>query len=180
MHFRDLRKRFAHETKKSPPALCTARGQKSQRRVSENNRQTSRALREDAGHRAERAVQNRKRRPNRRGSRGFGFRHAAQHPAWRLVPKQRLAKDRAIPTRYQVQECGSKDYARRTELNVKDSDATIAFTIGATLKGGSKKTATLAEKHGKPSLHLSRGTLSVLKGRRSYCGRSSKRIISNV
>ena len=71
------------------------------------------------------------------------------HGGW--CPKGRFAEDGVIPEQYELEECGSKSYPRRTELNVKDSDATVIFTLG-TPTGGSKKTAEFAEKHGKPCL----------------------------
>ena len=71
------------------------------------------------------------------------------HGGW--CPKGRIAEDGVIPERYELEECGSKSYVRRTELNVKDSDATVIFTPGAPT-GGSKKTAEFADKHGKPCL----------------------------
>lgn len=73
------------------------------------------------------------------------------HGGW--CPKGRLAEDGVISNRYDLTECGSKSYLRRTELNVKDSDATVIFTPGAPT-GGSKKTAEFADKHGKPCFIL--------------------------
>jgi hypothetical protein len=44
---------------------------------------------------------------------------------------------------------------------VRDSDATVVFTLADPPTGGSKKTITLAKKHKKPCLHLHRGLLAV-------------------
>jgi len=48
-------------------------------------------------------------------------------------------------------------YIQRTEWNVRDSDATILFSIEPTLTGGSLRTMEFARKHGKPHLHLCAG-----------------------
>jgi hypothetical protein len=48
----------------------------------------------------------------------------------------------------------NRDYSQRTERNVRDSDATVIFTVGPELTGGSKLTPDCAAKHGKPWLHL--------------------------
>jgi hypothetical protein len=46
-----------------------------------------------------------------------------------------------------IDETPSASYLQRTEWNVRDSDATVVFTIAPTLTGGSKRTAGFAEKH---------------------------------
>jgi hypothetical protein len=66
------------------------------------------------------------------------------------VPKNRLAEDGKLPEKYtNLRETDSGDPAARTELNVKNSDATLILTNDA-LRGGSKLTAEFAEKYGKP------------------------------
>ena len=74
------------------------------------------------------------------------------HCGW--CPKGRLALDGPLDERYQLTETPSDGYPQRTEWNVRDSDATVVFTLAAKPTGGSKKTCTLAGKHGKPCLHL--------------------------
>lgn len=72
------------------------------------------------------------------------------------VPKGWRAENGRVPAEYLhlgLRETGSKDYAVRTEANVKDSDATVIFTRGE-LEGGSLKTAEFAHKHLKPCLHV--------------------------
>lgn len=46
------------------------------------------------------------------------------------------------------------DYAQRTEWNVRDSDATVIFSLAPRLSGGSRLTRELAVRYGKPCLHL--------------------------
>lgn len=79
--------------------------------------------------------------------------HGIPHGGW--CPKGRKAEDGSISWRYDLKETPSPDYTQRTEWNVRDSDATVIFSFGAVLTGGSKKTAELAQKHRKPCLHLS-------------------------
>lgn len=76
------------------------------------------------------------------------------HSGW--CPKGRLAEDGPIDARYNLQETPTANYPQRTEWNARDSDGTVVFSIGPLLSGGSKKTVTLAQKHGKPVIHISR------------------------
>ena len=46
------------------------------------------------------------------------------------VPRGRLAEDGVIPAKYPLQECESEDFAVRTELNVRHSDATVILNRG--------------------------------------------------
>jgi len=68
------------------------------------------------------------------------------HGGW--CPKGRLAEDTPIPERYQLTETRSKDYLRRTEQNVIDSDCTLVFTYGPPSRG-TKRTIQFTEKHGR-------------------------------
>jgi hypothetical protein len=56
-----------------------------------------------------------------------------------------------------LKETPSAAYVQRTEWNVRDSDATVLFSINPRLSGGSKKTMEFARKHKKPRLHLHPG-----------------------
>lgn len=70
------------------------------------------------------------------------------------VPKGRVAEDGVIPSRYpNLLEADSIEARVRTELNVRDSDATVVFTCGAPA-GGSAFTLEAADRLGKPALHL--------------------------
>jgi hypothetical protein len=71
-----------------------------------------------------------------------------------FCPRGRKAEDGPIAKCYELQEATSADYLQRTEWNVRDSDATVVFTIRSELSGGSLRTITFAKKHGKPSLHM--------------------------
>jgi Circularly permutated YpsA SLOG family len=72
-------------------------------------------------------------------------------------PKGRKAEDGPIDPKYPLKETPSASYIQRTEWNVRDSDATVLFSIEPTLTGGSKKTVEFACKHNKPWLHLCAG-----------------------
>lgn len=70
------------------------------------------------------------------------------------VPLGRQAEDGIIPDRYpNLKEAESELPAVRTELNVRDSDATVIFSHGA-LMGGTALTESIARKLSKPLLHL--------------------------
>ena len=70
------------------------------------------------------------------------------------VPLGRLAEDGTIPVRYPgLREAASPDPVVRTELNVRDSDATVILSHG-TLTGGSALTLEFARSLERPVLHL--------------------------
>jgi len=71
------------------------------------------------------------------------------HGGW--VPRGRVAEDGRIPERYRVRENNSTEYARRTEMNIRDSDGTLIITRG-TFDGGTAFTARKARELGKPLL----------------------------
>lgn len=84
----------------------------------------------------------------------FAIKMGIPHGGW--CPKGRKAEDGAIPETYMLIETPSANYLQRTEWNVRDSDATVIFTMAGHLSGGSKRTAEFAAKHRKPCLHLPR------------------------
>lgn len=71
------------------------------------------------------------------------------HGGW--CPRGRRAEDGRIPNRYRLREMHTSDYARRTEQNVLDSDATLILHGGA-LTGGTALTHRLCVRHGRPHL----------------------------
>lgn len=71
------------------------------------------------------------------------------HGGW--CPAGRTAEDGVIPAKYRLQETGSRDYSKRTEANVVDSDATVVFSYGKPT-GGTRLTVTLCERHNRPHL----------------------------
>ncbi len=83
----------------------------------------------------------------------FAIAHGIPHGGW--CPRGRRAEDGVIPARYQLSETPSDDPAQRTEWNVRDSDATVLFSLAPVLRGGSRLTFQVAEGYSKPWLHLS-------------------------
>ncbi|MBS1270543.1 MAG: hypothetical protein MAG794_01500 [Gammaproteobacteria bacterium] len=76
------------------------------------------------------------------------------------VPRGREAEDGAIPNRYpNLRETESAVPAVRTELNVRDSDATVIISHGS-LVGGTALTESLAGKLKRPLLHLDLNCMS--------------------
>ena len=86
----------------------------------------------------------------------FGF----PHGGW--CPKGRIALDGLLGPQYRLTETPSADYSQRTRWNIRDSDATVVFTMKAKPGTGSKLTIRQAEKLGKPCLHIA------LKERSNY------------
>lgn len=77
----------------------------------------------------------------------WAIRHGIPHGGW--CPKGRRAEDGPINARYDLQETASATYARRTWLNVRDSDGTLIFNLGP-LEGGTLETVRCAETLHKP------------------------------
>jgi len=77
------------------------------------------------------------------------------HGGW--CPRGRKTEDGVLPDCYLLQETPGANYLQRTEWNVRDSDATLVFTLDEGLDGGSKRTAAFAERLGKPWLHVRPG-----------------------
>jgi Circularly permutated YpsA SLOG family len=80
------------------------------------------------------------------------------HGGW--CPRGRRAEDGPIDERYDLQETPSRRYAQRTEWNIRDSDATVVFSILSDVTGGTALTIALARRLGKPCLHLASDSLS--------------------
>lgn len=75
-----------------------------------------------------------------------------QHGGW--CPRARWAEDGVVPPEYDLTETPDADPAQRTEWNVRDSDATVVFSVTDKLTGGSKLAIQFAAQYGRPCLHL--------------------------
>jgi hypothetical protein len=64
-------------------------------------------------------------------------------------PKGRIAEDGKIPDQYPLTEAAVSSYSWRTELNVRDSDATLVIYSGA-LGNGTELTIKKTQSQGKP------------------------------
>lgn len=78
-----------------------------------------------------------------------------EHGGW--CPQGRQAEDGIIPACYPLQETPSSDYAQRTEWNIRDSDATVIFSLSSFLGGGALLTLQLAKQIQKPWIHVHAG-----------------------
>lgn len=74
------------------------------------------------------------------------------HGGW--CPKGRRAEDGTIPAHYSLSETLSRNYKKRTRLNVINSDATLILAPCKELTSGSLLTRKYALNNGKPYLHL--------------------------
>ncbi len=74
------------------------------------------------------------------------------HGGW--CPKGRKSETGPIDARYHLTETPGSGYLERNEWNVRDSDATVVFTLLEKLDGGSKKTTDFATASGKPWMHF--------------------------
>ena len=73
--------------------------------------------------------------------------HAMPVGGW--CPRGRRAEDGEIPSRYPLEETNAATYEERTELNVRDSDATLVVSKGLPT-GGTAYTIAMAEKWNRP------------------------------
>ncbi|HEX2474079.1 MAG TPA: putative molybdenum carrier protein, partial [Lacipirellulaceae bacterium] len=89
----------------------------------------------------------------------FAIEHDIPHGGW--CPRGRPAEDGAIPPLYRLQETPSRKYSQRTEWNVRDSDATVVFSVAQNPAGGTALTLAVARRLAKPFLHLCRETSRV-------------------
>ncbi len=80
--------------------------------------------------------------------------HNIPHGGW--CPRGRLAEDGLVPGIFHLEETPSASYAQRTEWNVRDSDATVIFSLSRGLSGGSLLTEELARKWKRPCLRVFR------------------------
>ena len=70
------------------------------------------------------------------------------------VPRGRKAEDERIDDRYNLVELSTSSYPARTRRNIEESDGTVIFSLNRRLSGGTKLTLDLANKLGKPVLHI--------------------------
>lgn len=97
------------------------------------------------------------------------------HGGW--CPRGRRAEDGVIPSRYQLAETPSRDYAERTERNVLDSDATLILCPGK-LQGGTRLTRELARRHGRPCLVVDPAAAEGLAAVRRWLEQHAVRVLN--
>lgn len=82
----------------------------------------------------------------------FAIENGFETGGW--IPQNRCAEDGRISDKYvNLRETETDNLAVRTELNVRDSDATVIISHGI-LRGGSEYTLQTAEEQNKPCLHI--------------------------
>ena len=82
----------------------------------------------------------------------FAIEQGIPHGGW--CPRGRLAEDGPIDAKYQLRETDSPKYHKRTKRNVRESDATVVFSLDAQPTGGTLLTLDHARQIGKPVLLL--------------------------
>ncbi|HPA16414.1 MAG TPA: putative molybdenum carrier protein [Verrucomicrobiae bacterium] len=99
------------------------------------------------------------------------------HGGW--CPKGRRAEDGVIPGRYALEETPAREYLQRTEWNVRDSDGTVVFTLGVRAQGGALQTLQIAQRLGRPLLHLAKdGGGDVAQILQDFVGRHCVRVLN--
>jgi Circularly permutated YpsA SLOG family len=77
-----------------------------------------------------------------------------------------------------LKESLSASYLQRTEWNVRDSDATVLFSLAPELTGGSKKTVEFAEKHHKPWIHFATGEQDIAQRLKDWLAQNSVEVLN--
>ncbi len=81
------------------------------------------------------------------------------HGGW--CPLGGLKDDDATVLPYKLKETPTENVLESVEFNVRDSDATIVFTLAPKAAGAAQKAVSYAKKQKKPVIHLHRGILGV-------------------
>jgi len=89
----------------------------------------------------------------------WAVKNGTPHGGW--CPQGREALDGPLDAQYKLKETPTKDELERTEWNVRDSEASVVFTLGEKATGMAQKTVSFARKTKKPCLHLHRGLLGL-------------------
>ena len=97
----------------------------------------------------------------------FAIKNEIPYGGW--CPKGRCALDGPLASEYQLRETPSDEYLERAEWNVRDSDATVVFTLSEKTSGIWKKTLSLAKKQKKSCVHFHRGILAVAEKLLQFC-----------
>jgi hypothetical protein len=99
----------------------------------------------------------------------WAIKYSVPHGGW--CPNGREALDGRLDAKYLLKETPTAESLERTEWNVRDSDATVIFTLAPKAMGGTQKTLVFARKQKKPSLHLHKGMLAVSEKLVTFLGK---------
>lgn len=81
------------------------------------------------------------------------------HGGW--CPLGGLKDDDGTVLSYKLKETPTENVLESVEFNVRDSDATVVFTLAPKAAGAAQKAVSYAKKQKKPVIHLHRGILGV-------------------
>jgi hypothetical protein len=98
------------------------------------------------------------------GALDTAIRLGIDHGGW--IPRGRKTEDGPLPDKYRLTEMPTAEYHLRTEKNVVSAEATVIFSHGP-LSGGSLLTQQVAERHGRPCLHVDLETKSAFDAARN-------------
>ena len=79
----------------------------------------------------------------------WSLEHGISHRGW--CPRGRMAEDGPLPLEYRLRETATAEYAERTRLNMRDSDATLILNEGP-LEEGTRLTFEVAQTLQRPVL----------------------------
>lgn len=79
------------------------------------------------------------------------------HGGW--CPLGNLTGEEPLDLKYKLKETATDAVLESVESNVRDSDATVVFTLGPKATGPAQKASTYAKKQKKPVLHVHRAVL---------------------
>jgi len=98
------------------------------------------------------------------GALDTAIRLGIDHGGW--IPRGRKTEAGPLPDKYDLTEMPTDEYHLRTEKNVVSAEATVIFSHGP-LSGGSLLTQQVAERHGRPWLHVDLNTASAFDAARN-------------
>lgn len=98
------------------------------------------------------------------GALDTAMRLGIDHGGW--IPRGRKTETGPLPDKYGLREMPTDEYHLRTEKNVVSAEATAIFSHGP-LSGGSLLTQQVAERHGRPWLHVDLNTASAFDAARN-------------
>ncbi len=98
------------------------------------------------------------------GALDTAMRLGIEHGGW--IPRGRKTEAGPLPDKYQLMEMPTGEYHLRTEKNVVSAEATVIFSHGP-LSGGSLLAQQVAQRHGRPWLHVDLNTASAFDAARN-------------
>lgn len=91
------------------------------------------------------------------GALDVAIKYGIPHGGW--IQKGRKTQGGVLPPKYHLKEMSTSSFKDRIEQNVIDSNGSVVISHGA-LSGGADYCLKMAQKHGRPWLHIDLNTLS--------------------